>query len=278
MLIALWVTTALFIATGFCLIVTVRKKEAAEQEAFDRAWERDAYLDQRDEAWAALRGLAVPLGWAYAMNEQAGPTVDIGAVRRFRQYLASIYSYVQMGLTYTDVQMAELRDECALADAPRRMPRYPQVPPYLATPEDVARVGLSPERIAVEDAGQFAQEWRDRNAAVIREEFDAALGVTVDPSVPEGFLRLDHADGRQDMVDLTAALIDQEAPIHDEIAKRLRDRLGEPEPGSPDALLAEHLQEEARAAVDLTDKATLDRLALPDDLVRPPTTDGSDGS
>lgn len=85
-----------------------------------------------------MNDLLVPLGWVWgAMKDQdAAPH---GAAR-LRLYLVAAYTEVQKGLLLDDLEMAEALERAALVDPPRRLPRYPQVPAFLASPEDVAGV------------------------------------------------------------------------------------------------------------------------------------------
>lgn len=119
------------------------------------------------EATEALRDMGVPLGWAYNL------VMDIGQehpefVARARAYLVPLYLLIQRGIQATDVEMATYRDDAALIDPPRRLPKYPIIPPYLATVEDVAGVPgmLQAGPVSVEDAARFAETWRAKAAEI----------------------------------------------------------------------------------------------------------------
>lgn len=137
----------------------------AQSEAFDRTWERDEAIVKASNATDALKALLIPLGWTYEMvMDQADVHPEF--VARLRVYLHAIYGDAQGGLQANDVEMAEYRDAAALMDPPRRLPRYPQVPPYLATVEDVAGVpGMIQSPVALEDAAEFARQWREADEA-----------------------------------------------------------------------------------------------------------------
>lgn len=80
---------------------------------------------------AALTEVVTPLSWAW---DEFGAEGD----SRLRHHLTQALVTVQGGLAADDVEMTDRMAE--VPDAPRRLPRYPQVPPFLATPEDVAQV------------------------------------------------------------------------------------------------------------------------------------------
>ena len=81
----------------------------------------------------ALNDVLTPITWAW--NEWA-----VGDDPRLRHHLTQALVSVQAGLAADDVEMTDRMAE--VPDAPRRLPKYPQVPAFLATPEDVAQVPL----------------------------------------------------------------------------------------------------------------------------------------
>lgn len=188
----------------------------AQSEAFDAAWTRDVALGDKDRAMAALRALLVPLGWTYEMvMDQADVHPEF--VARLRVYLHAIYGDVQGGLFATDVEMAEHRDAAALMDPPRRLPRYPQVPPYLATVEDVAGVPSISKPMTPEQGEEFARQWREADEAGGRGR-SMILGDGAEHFDPHG-TPIEALDARQE--EATDALLEQAARDAAQVAPRI---------------------------------------------------------
>lgn len=157
----------------------------AESEVFDRTLERDEALGRLECARRSLQ----PLQWAYDFNQGYLdlPHADAAASARMRHYLAALYSDLQDALGLDDVQMAEVRDRMRMTDPPRRLPKYPQIPPYLATPEDAVQRGVGPA--TVETAREMAEDWRSKAERLQEEARDArqeaATEATLDQAAAE---------------------------------------------------------------------------------------------
>lgn len=128
-------TTALFLATTFVAVHQKMKAEEARDEAEKEAL---AAVGRLGSAHAAL----VPLTWSWEILE-GGRLPTGGDVTKLRHHLVNVFSTLQVALDQDDLAMAETM--ATIPEPPRRLPRYPQVPPYLASPEDVANVPPMPE-------------------------------------------------------------------------------------------------------------------------------------
>ena len=80
----------------------------------------------------ALADVLTPITWAWEEFD--------GGDLRLRHHLTQALTTLQAGLAADDVEMTDRMAE--VQDPPRRLPKYPQVPAFLATPEDVAQVPL----------------------------------------------------------------------------------------------------------------------------------------
>lgn len=154
----------------------------AESEAFDAKGQMMDAQEELARTKDAVRRLTVPLGWAYVLPSVYDHPENVNPMRELRHYLVAIYAEVQDALHADDVQMAEVRDQAAMVDPPRRLPRYPQVPPYLATVEDALGLGVAPA--TVETAREMAAEYRglsDRMRAEVKadERQEAATEATL---------------------------------------------------------------------------------------------------
>ncbi len=132
------------------------------------AWFEAARLTQNVE------DLLVPLTWAWDL----GPRPGTDGVDRLRAYLTAAYTEAQKALLKDDVEMTDAIEAARLHAPPRRLPKYPQVPPYLATPEDAAGFAFG--------VGLAAREEFERNqilGTMPRHDFDV---VTTPPVVPMG--------------------------------------------------------------------------------------------
>lgn len=117
-------------AVGQALRVTKAWAELAAAQG-----ERDAAIFERTRIEDRARDILVPLTWAWDLVEdESGRFDDI----RARLYLVAAYTEIQKALLLDDVGMTEAIEEARGHEAPRRMPRYPQTPPYLASAQDVA--------------------------------------------------------------------------------------------------------------------------------------------
>ncbi len=96
--------------------------------------EAQAAVFERTRIEERTRDLLVPLGWIW--DHLDADLRDLVPDARLRLYLVATYSTIQEALQADDLEMAEAMEAARLHDAPRRMPRYPQVPAFLARPED----------------------------------------------------------------------------------------------------------------------------------------------
>ena len=122
MIVAVIILAGLTSALVAIAILQARREDALEA----RLGALQAIHDRQE---AALRSMVTPLAWVHLSN------VDD---RLVRHGAAAAFEAVRMGLALDLDEMGGLMSE--VPDPPRRMPRYPQVPPYLARPEDVAQV------------------------------------------------------------------------------------------------------------------------------------------
>lgn len=88
----------------------------------------------------------VPLTWAWDWDP-AGAASPHQA--RLRAYLVACYLEVQKMVLKDDVEMADVMVEARTHPQPRRLPTRPQVPPFLASPADVAGVGYIQSPLSV---------------------------------------------------------------------------------------------------------------------------------
>lgn len=128
------VTTALFLATTVVAVHQKMKAEEARDEAQKEAGDASVRLQSAAQA-------VVPLTWAWDVVESsvAGETPS---VQKLRHYLVNAFTSLQLALDRDDLAMTEAME--SVPEPPRRLPRYPQVPPYLASPADVANVPPMP--------------------------------------------------------------------------------------------------------------------------------------
>lgn len=98
---------------------------------------------QNDRMEDGLIGLVRPLVWTWDLVSDI-ETEHPEFVARVKAYLTSAFSLTADGLGSEDVEMAEIIEHARAADPPRRIPKYPQVPPYLATPEDAVMIPKGP--------------------------------------------------------------------------------------------------------------------------------------
>lgn len=106
---------------------------------------------ERDIARFALAQMIVPLVWM----ERADLASPQGQ-RLHRSALLQVFGMAQAGLGETDAEMGERVE--VVAEPPRRLPKYPIIPPWIASPQDVASRGMgSPESIVRIDAPQADQ-------------------------------------------------------------------------------------------------------------------------
>lgn len=131
------VTTAFFLATTFLAVHQKMKAEEARDEAVKAATAAHLRLNH-------ARSTVAPLAWSWDIVE-AGSLDGLlpVAVTRLRHFLVSAFSSIQQAADMDDLAMAETMER--VPEPPRRLPRYPQVPPYLASPEDVANIPPMPE-------------------------------------------------------------------------------------------------------------------------------------
>lgn len=111
--------------------------------------------------------LLVPLTWTWD-HVEADPVEGFGP--RLRAYLVACYLEVQKMVLKDDVEMADVMVEAREHPQPRRLPTRPQVPPFLARPEDVAGVGIitAPRAMTEAEAQAFEREWAEREGVTVR--------------------------------------------------------------------------------------------------------------
>lgn len=122
---------------------------AEAESAVDKAEFEVARLTQHAE------DLLVPLTWTYDAVTGSAPGSIAVHPDRLRHYLVACYIEVQRALLKDDVEMTELLGAARTQPQPRRLPSRPQVPPFLATPEDVA--GVSSASVQYERASGLPQ-------------------------------------------------------------------------------------------------------------------------
>lgn len=106
--------------------------EEAKAETIAHEFE-EARLRQHAES------VLIPLGWIRDLiGAEAGDVLLPAA--RLQAYLTQAYVEVQLSLLLDDVEMTDLVHDATAILPPRRLPKYPQTPPFLATPEDIAGV------------------------------------------------------------------------------------------------------------------------------------------
>jgi len=127
--IVLALTTALFLATT---AVAIQQKQKAEEDLDDAEMRAAHAHELLDHATDAIE----PLAWAWDVVESsvAGETPS---VQKLRHFFIGAFRSVQAAAGLDDLEMADVM--ARVSEPPRRLPKYPQVPTYLASPEDVAR-------------------------------------------------------------------------------------------------------------------------------------------
>lgn len=87
-----------------------------------------------DRTRTRLEATLTSMVWTFRWSEQE-------AAERPRAYMAHGIEYVRQALDVDFVRMGEIIEEIeATYVPPRRMPRYPQIPPYLAGEADVVKM------------------------------------------------------------------------------------------------------------------------------------------
>lgn len=114
------------------------------------AVEKQAAVERLTLVRDSIRSTLIPLVWA--LDEADPDRGDLnrdarGLQVRLRYYLHQAIVEVQTALGEDDMKMSETIVQVRDVLPPRRLPRYPQVPPYLATPEDVAHVDQGVRRV-----------------------------------------------------------------------------------------------------------------------------------
>lgn len=101
-----------------------------------------------------------PLVWAWVEDTPQAAT-------RRRVFLMSVFRNIQSALLLDDGMMGDQIE--ATPEPPRRMPTRPQVPPYLATAEDLAHVpALVQDIIVARDAVDAADNVLVENPTIVR--------------------------------------------------------------------------------------------------------------
>lgn len=118
--------------------------------------------------------LLVPLTWTYDHVEAIGEHEPASTFGRLRAYLVACYLEVQKMILKDDVEMTDAMAEARSAQPPRRLPRYPQTPPFLARPEDAAGIiSIQGSPLTEDNLRRIAQEW-EKGRATPPEAFNAA--------------------------------------------------------------------------------------------------------
>lgn len=111
-------------ALAFGALTRVQERHLADVDL-----QRLAAKVEADRLTEAVVEVLTPLTWAWE---------EFGDEPRLKHHLTQALVTLRAGLGADDVEMADRMASVPLA--PRRLPRYAQVPPFLATPEDVASV------------------------------------------------------------------------------------------------------------------------------------------
>lgn len=122
--------TPLYAILATLTVVALAAAELLRREAVKN---EKALLKAESElrhARADIHGAILPLVWMLDLQEDQP---------RIGTYATTALVSVRDALGATDVEMADLVDHARLVGPPRRLPKYPQTPPFLATPEDVVR-------------------------------------------------------------------------------------------------------------------------------------------
>lgn len=130
-----------------------------------------------DREQRLVRQAFTPLKWAWdLLGDEAfssSPTA-----RWLRVYLASVIGTLQDALAAEDATVAEWLEK--VPEPPRRLPKYPQIPPYLARPEDVVG-GTAASAVAEAEPVDLPRELAEAvNPAVLRRlgsVFDAVAKI-----------------------------------------------------------------------------------------------------
>lgn len=117
-----WAVALFFLIGAVGMSMRLTRAETAQVEAEDRA------VAMRSAAIASV----VPLSWLWQMVE-APEAVDDA---RARIYLAQAFEAIREAIAADEATMADLVEEALDRAQPRRLPRYPQIPSYIASPED----------------------------------------------------------------------------------------------------------------------------------------------
>lgn len=129
--IVLGILAVLFLATAG---LAVHRQQEAEK-ALDDAWEHAADLERQLRATA---GMVDPLTWIWNHVETRTFENMVEESHVVRHHLVNAFVSLRLALDLDDEEMAQVIEMAA--EPPRRLPRYPQVPPFLASPEDAAQI------------------------------------------------------------------------------------------------------------------------------------------
>jgi len=132
----LLVASLIAIAVGGVLL-WFRARDLQGQVADAKA-ETDAAEFERTRITQHVEDILVPLTWAWDL----GPREGFDGIDRLRVYLVAAYLEAQKALLLDDVEMTEQIIAARVAVPPRRLPRYPQVPPFLAGTPNAPSLGL----------------------------------------------------------------------------------------------------------------------------------------
>lgn len=109
-----------------------------------------------DNLVCRVQDALVPLRWSWSLLSDPGYTLSSTATR-LRHHLALVVIGLQKALGWNDFTMAEWLD--TVPEPPRRLPRYPVVPAYLASAEDavgMASLDMADVRMAASVVSRLA--------------------------------------------------------------------------------------------------------------------------
>lgn len=135
MTIANIVTLIVFVLLGGLAIGLAFRVQDLQGEAATLAVEKASAEFEVARLTQHAEDLLVPLTWTW---DFLGDRNVLGEDGRLRAYLVACYIEVQRALLKDDVEMTDAMVEARTHPQPRRLPVRPQVPPFLASPADVA--------------------------------------------------------------------------------------------------------------------------------------------
>lgn len=147
-----WGLAAFFLVSA---VGNAQRVAKAGTELVQAQADRDAAIFERTRIEDRARDLLVPLTWIWDSTDQVSERDFSAALPRDRArlYLVAAYTEVQKALLLDDVEMTDALEQARGQEPPRRMPRYPQTPPFLASVADI--VGAAPYAALVDPASDL---------------------------------------------------------------------------------------------------------------------------